>query len=156
MKRFLIICAVVTFVLAFSPMAMAPIIIPVSIDIKPGSCPNPLNVNSKGVLTVAVLGSDVLDVTDIDVASIRLAGVAPIRSNLEDVATPIDREECECTTEGPDGFLDLILKFDTQEIVAALGPVNDGDEVQLTLTGMLFDGTPIGGEDCVVIIDKKP
>jgi hypothetical protein len=122
------------------------------IDIKPGSCPNPLNVKSKGVLPVAVLGSQDFDVSIIDVASIRLAGVAPIRSGYEDVATPVsDVNECECSTEGPDGFDDLIIKFETQEIVDAIGEVDHGDELVLELTGVLSDETPIEGSDCVII-----
>ena len=52
----------------------------VDVDIKPGSCPNPLNVASKGVLPVAILGSGDFDVTDIDIAPTRLAGVAPKRT----------------------------------------------------------------------------
>lgn len=47
------------------------------IDIKPGSCPNPLNVKDKGALPVAVLRSKDFDVFNIDPASIRLEGVAP-------------------------------------------------------------------------------
>ncbi len=124
----------------------------VDIDIKPSSCPNPLNVRSKGVLPVAVLGSEDLDVTTIDVASIRLADVAPIRSELEDVAAPVsDGEECECTTEGPDGYLDLTLKFKTQDIVQALGEVVNGEVLVLTITGELSDETPIEGADCILI-----
>ncbi|MHC4456321.1 MAG: hypothetical protein ACYS0I_04350 [Planctomycetota bacterium] len=127
----------------------------VDVDIKPKSCPNPLNVKSKGVLPVAILGSDVLDVSMIDVASIRLAGVAPIRSNYEDVAAPlIDGRVCECTKEGPDGYTDLTLKFKTQEIVDVLGEVVNGDVLLLTLEGVLYDGTPIEGEDCIRV--KKP
>ncbi len=61
----------------------------VAVDIKPGSCPNPLNVESKGMLPVAILGSEDFDVTDIDIAPTRLAGVPPIRSSLEDVAGPV-------------------------------------------------------------------
>jgi hypothetical protein len=61
----------------------------VAVDIKPGSCPNPLNVKSKGVLPVAILGTEDFDVNQIDIASIRLEGVAPIRSSYEDVATPV-------------------------------------------------------------------
>ena len=126
------------------------------IDIKPGSCPNPLNVKSKGVLPVAILGSEGFDVSTVDPASIRLEGVATIRSSYEDVSTPVSdsEDECACTTEGPDGFLDLTLKFDTQEIIRALGQVNDGDLLLLTLTGVDIDGTPIEGTDCVVIIDN--
>jgi len=128
------------------------------IDIKPGSCPNPLNVKSRGLLPVAVLGSEDFDVTTVDIASIRLAGVAPIRSSYEDVATPVsDSNECECSTEGPDGFLDLTLKFETQGIVEALGEVGHGDELILRLTGVLSDETPIEGSDCVIIRGKhKP
>jgi len=67
------------------------------------------------------------------------------------------QDECDCTEEGTDGFDDLSLKFDTQDIVTALGAVNDGDVVVLTLTGELSDGTPIEGADCVVIKKKgKP
>jgi hypothetical protein len=107
---------------------------------------------------VAVLGSEDFDVSSIDVASIRLAGVAPIRSSYEDVATPVsDSNECECSTEGPDGFLDLTLKFETQRIVEAIGEVDHGDELTLELTGVLSYETHIEGSDCVIIRGKhKP
>ena len=128
----------------------------VEVDIKPSSCPNPLNVKSKGVLPVAVLGSEDFDVFNIDPASIRLEGVAPVRSSYEDVAAPVSNgaDDCDCTTEGPDGYLDLVLKFDAHEIVAALGGVYDGDVYLLILTGETIAGTPIEGTDCVVIIAK--
>lgn len=131
------------------------------VDIKPGSCPNPLNLRSRGLLPVAILGAINLDVNTIDIASIRLAGVAPIRSSLEDVATPVsDGNECDCTTAGPDGYTDLTLKFKTQEIVEELlnaeGDLIKGEEWVLTLTGSLSDDTPIEGADCVVIRGKVP
>ena len=127
---------------------------PVPVDIKPTSCPNPLNVKSQGLLPVAICGTDTLDVTQIDPTAVRLEGVAPLRWELEDVATPyvpfLGKKECsDCTEEGPDGHLDLTLKFAIQEVVAALGPVEDGDCRVLTLTGVL-----ILGED-VVVIRKK-
>ena len=89
--------------------------IDVAIDIKPGSCPNPINVNSRGVLPVAILGN-ALDVDEVDVSTILLEGVSPLRWDLKDVATPfepyIGREDAmDCTTSGPDGFMDLTLKF---------------------------------------------
>ena len=129
--------------------------IEVAVDIKPGSCPNPLNVKSKGVLPVAILGSADFDVHDIDVATIQLAGVDPNRSDYENVARPlVDADECECSAEEPDGYMDLTLKFDTQEIVGAIGTVADGDELVLELTGLLYDDTPITGADCIVIRAK--
>ncbi len=124
----------------------------VGVDIKPGSCPNPLNVKSRGVLTVAILGSSDLDVKTIVATSVRLAGVAPIRDSYEDVATPVsDANECQCSTEGPDGFTDLTLKFETQEIVEVIDEVEHGDELVLQLTAVLSDETPIEGSDCIVI-----
>jgi len=134
----------------------------IAVDIKPTSCPNPVNVNSNGVLPVAIVGTEDLDVMMIDPLTINLIGVTPLRCSYEDVVTPYyplmeKQDELSCTEEGPDGYLDLTLKFDTQEVVAAIGEVNDGDVIVLTLTGSLLEehsGTPIIGED-VIIIRKK-
>jgi len=135
----------------------------VAVDIKPGSCPNPFNVKSHGKLPVAILGTADLDVTTIDPLTIRLAGVAPIRSSIEDVGTPFEpftgKEDCsfDCTDAGSDGWDDLTLKFKTQEIVEALGPDMHGECRVLTLTGNLNEesgGTPIEGEDLVLILNR--
>jgi probable HAF family extracellular repeat protein len=126
--------------------------IEVAVDIKPGSCPNPVNVKSSGVLPVAILGAEDVNVITIDPTSVRLSGVEPLRSSYEDVAGPVsDVNDCNCITNGPDGFLDLTLKFATQRIVEAVGDVNDGDELQLELIGVLFDETPIEGTDYILI-----
>ena len=132
-----------------------------AIDIKPGSCPNPLNLKSRGVLPVAILGTEDFDVNTIDIASIRLADVAPIRSSLEDVATPVsDGNECECSEAGADGFTDLTLKFKTQEIVEELidgqNELTKGQTLTLGLAGELFNGTAIQGADCVVLVGNVP
>jgi hypothetical protein len=63
----------------------------------------------------------------------------------KDVGTALDRELCGCCELGGDGFVDLTLKFDPEEIMAALGSVSDGDEIILTLTAQLSDGTTIEG-----------
>jgi hypothetical protein len=127
----------------------------VAVDIKPQSCPNPLNPRAKGVLPVAILGTLDLDVTMIDPASVRLEGVEPLRWSIEDVATPgaDGAEGCECTTEGPDGYDDLVLMFDVQAIVAALGEISDGETRLLSLTGDLAEeyDAAIEGGDCVII-----
>jgi len=124
----------------------------IALDIKPGSCSNPLNVKSRGVLSVAILEGEDFDVTQVDPTTVLLEEVAPLRWAFEDVAAP-----SKCTEEGPDGFIDLGLEFDVQEVVAALGDVEDGDVLAMTLTGNLqeeFGGTPIQGEDVVVILKK--
>jgi hypothetical protein len=137
-------------------------VIPIPVDIKPQSCRNPLNVGKKGVLPVAILGTADFDATEIDPATVELRGVAPLRWAMEDVATPYEpyvgkQDAFDCTTEGPDGFMDLTLKFDAQEIVAALGEVSDGDVLVLHLGGRLteeFGAHTFYGEDVVVILKK--
>jgi len=59
------------------------------------------------------------------------------------------------TDLGEDGFNDLALKFDTQEIVNALVDPADGDCLALKLTGNLKDGTEFEGEDVIVIRKKS-
>ena len=64
--------------------------IQVAIDIRPTSCPNPFMVGSKGVIPLAILGTADFDVTQIDPASVRLAGIEPLRWANEDVSTPFE------------------------------------------------------------------
>ena len=142
-------------------VTIIPEVASIPVDIKPQSCPNPLNVKSKGILPVAVLGTMDFSVTDVDVTTVQLEGISPLREDWEDVATPfeplngeVDVSASTCTDRGPDGFTDLTLKFDTQEIVAALGDVRDGEALILTFTGRLLDRTLIQGEDIVVIRKK--
>jgi len=141
----------------------------VSIDIKPGSWPNPINKGSKGVISVAICGTEDIDVMMIDTSTMMLynetseTGVAPLRWSYEDVATPFD----DTTPDDPDGhemtadgFVDLVLKFDTQEVVGTLGLCGheDWEYVKLFLKGNLFDeegGTPIEGFDWVRIQSPK-
>jgi hypothetical protein len=140
--------------------------IEVALDVKPGSCPNPLNVKSKGVLPVAILGTAELDVATVDINSVNILGVAPVRNEYEDVATPFysffigKQDKLDCTEAGADGYNDLTLKFDRQQLVEALeagSSVADGDVITLQLNGNLleeFGGTPIVGEDVIVILNK--
>ena len=136
-------------------------VIPVAVDVKPTSCPNPVNTQAKGVISVAVLGTHEFDVYQIDPATVRLEGIPPLRWSVEDVGTPYIGDLVEitdCNELAFDGYYDLVLKFKSQELVAALGPVNDGDVLILNLTGNLkaeFGGTPIEGSDVIWIINKK-
>jgi hypothetical protein len=148
--------------------SFAPVVV---LDIKPGSCPNPLNLKpfqkeqkrfgkgSKhgdlaqgGVVPAAIVGTTSLDVTDVDPSTLLLEGVAPLRHDYEDVTAPPTADgECPCTREGADGHMDMTLKFQKASIAEVLDSHVDGDVVTLTLTGQLYDGTPIEATDCVVI-----
>jgi hypothetical protein len=144
----------------------------VAIDIKPGSCPNSFNRNSNGVLPVAIVGTEELDVTQIDWATVEICsldndgdgqldgcigpheGPPGPHTVLEDVATPFGGLACNCDELGGDGILDLSLKFKTAELVPALrlDELPSGDLPELLVRGALFDGTPIEGSDCVRLV----
>jgi hypothetical protein len=141
-------------------------VLEVELDIKPTSCPNPFNIKlftwaegelSKkgGVLPVAIVGSPSFDVNDIDFSTVRLEGVAPLvqGSGASDVTQPAGDEECACTEAGPDGILDLQMKFSAQAIADAIAPGFLGDRA-LTLTGQLLDGTDFVASDCIRIVGK--
>jgi len=53
---------------------VGPCVIRVAIDIKPGSDPNSINLSSAGVVPVAILSSATFDATQVDPASVTLAG----------------------------------------------------------------------------------
>ena len=139
-----------------------------SLDIKPGSCPNSFNPGSHGVLPVALVGTEDFDVAEVDLDSVRLRRVDGVggevapnegppgpHSVIEDVATPFEGEPCECHDLEADGFLDLSLKFKTDDVVAALelDALNNGDELELVVTGQLLDGTEFtSAGDCILIV----
>lgn len=150
----------------------------VTLDIKPTSCPNPLNTGSMGVNPVALVAEPGFDIMTIDPSTILLEGVAPLMYAYEDVATPFHGELCDCHELGPDGVMDMTIKFKNQDIVAVLiamadnnlvakrkavkgRPGVDGamevgprEFVELTLTAETYDGTPIEVSDCVRVMWK--
>lgn len=114
---------------------------PVVVDIKPGSATNPYNVGTKGVLPVAVMGSADVNLRQIDPASVKLAGVSPVRLTVADLQR--------------DGFADLILHFRDQDVDTLLVGVMNKEVVDLELTGTLKDGTAIKGTDSMTVLRKR-
>jgi hypothetical protein len=116
------------------------------VDVKPGSFPNPINPSSKGVVPVAVLGSESFDVRTIDTATIEIdddrlpgGGIAPssVQRGLEDV--------------NGDGFPDLSLKFATPALNGAglLG------NKRLFITGAIGEGeAQVLGSDAICLPGK--
>jgi hypothetical protein len=116
------------------------------IDVKPGSFPNSINLKHKGVMPVAILGSEGFDVSEVDPETVVLTKpgscveIVPIRWSMED-------------SDG-DGFMDMIFHFDMEEIAYFL--IVPGDTT-IELTGNLFDvfgGTPIYGMDSIRTVPK--
>jgi len=115
-------------------------VIEVTIDIKPGSYPNSINLGSNGNVPVAILGSPTFDVTTVNPYSISLAGAAV---NLKGKAqTP----QASYEDVNGDGFMDLIVHVSTESLV-----VSEGD-TEAILTGMTYDGIPISGKDSIRIV----
>ena len=136
------------------------------LDIKPGSCPNSLNLKGHGVLPAAIVGTAEFDVTRIDVDTLVLtradgvgSGVAPLQGppgpgiHVDDVATPFDGELCECHEYEGDGIDDLTIKFANELVIPELqlAEFPGGSMVELVVSGQLLDGTPFAGTDCVTI-----
>lgn len=53
------------------------------LDIKPGSCPNPLNLRSHGQIPVALLGTDDFDVADVDISTLALTRAGAFATSLD-------------------------------------------------------------------------
>lgn len=127
------------------------------VDVKPGSMKNPLNLGSNGVTPAAVIGSASLDVRLIDPSTILLEGVPPVRWNYADAigecAPGVDEDmdgvdDITC----PDGSEDMLLKFDTQALAAAIGTAARGDLVTLHFTAALADGTLVADTETVTVV----
>ncbi len=104
----------------------------VAIDIKPGSAPNSVNLKAKGVLPVGILGSEDFDVQQVDMTSLALAGSSPKpKGKSGKLASYKDLNG--------DSILDLILHFPIPDLDI------EPEAEDLTLTGMLLDGTEITG-----------
>lgn len=145
--------------------------IDIAFDIKPQSCPNPLNASKKGLLSAAIVGTSDFDVSHVDPATIQLAGVPPVHFSYEDVTEPYyplteKSSELDCTDAGPDGYLDLTLKFRAQDVYAALQnlqdrPLLNGETLTVKMTGALSDAggqkpqASITGEDVLRIKTRK-
>jgi len=140
-----------------------PAVIGATVDIKPGSWPNPLNKRSRGKFAVAICGTEDFDATTIDPATVEITsegfegGVSPLRWSFEDVATPYPGSPGGGHALGGDGYLDLVLHFSTQEIVTMLElcDFEPGTTLLLDIRGNLLqehDGTAMQGTDTILLV----
>lgn len=136
------------------------------LDIRPGSCPNPVSPNSRGLLSMVIVGSETFDVAAVDFGSLTLERtdgfgdvVSPAirgrqgRMVVVDLASPFQTSDCDCHGTKSDGVDDLLVKFPMTEMVQAfqLNALSRGTTVVLTLRGLITDGTPFQASDCIEI-----
>ncbi|MBT3294237.1 MAG: hypothetical protein HN919_19530 [Verrucomicrobia bacterium] len=117
------------------------------VDIKPGSDANPVNVNSRGVLPVALVATETIDPTLLDPASFVLDDIPPLRWQWADVSSP--------DHTGPDGLIDLLFFFDSVEVGAALADLPDGTVTAMALEGLIAESQLGAGGDSVRIIATR-
>ena len=143
--------------------ALSELVTAVAVDVMPRRCPNRfaiLDEPANPLVLAAIMGSNTFDVAEVNVASVRLGGVAPSMSTttglIRDVGRPYfpmmgKQHARDCRRNALDGHGDLLLQFDRERIADRLGPVADREVVVLPLTARLFDGPVIRGQEVVRI-----
>jgi probable HAF family extracellular repeat protein len=113
----------------------------VSIDIKPGTYPNAINLGSNGDVPVAILSTPNFDARTVDPISVRLAGSAVrLRGNGTAMSAAQD--------VNGDGRPDLVVHVATQALQLS------ATDQQATLEGTTFAGRHILGSDTVRVIQQ--
>jgi len=106
----------------------------VTIDIKPNSFPNSINLKSEGSVPVAILSNSTFDATTIDRSTVLFTGSSPL---------PIGKTSEDVNR---DGLLDVVLHFSTQNL--NLQPGDTG----ACLTGKTLSGQDFEGCDSIRIV----
>jgi hypothetical protein len=114
-------------------------VMPVAIDVKPGSDENPIQLGARGKIPVAILGSESFDARAVDASAAVFAGAhvqrrpnGTLMASIEDV-------------DG-DGWLDMVLHFAVEDLNLA------ADATSATLEGRTCDGQLFTGNDRVRIV----
>jgi hypothetical protein len=116
-----------------------PAVVEVYIDIKPGSDPNCFNINGHGVIPVAILGSELFDVNEINVDTLFFGGLqVRVRGNKGPL--------CSYELVNDDFFLDLVCHF--EDNADNWKPGNGVADI----TGELQCGTLFMGTDSICIV----
>jgi len=108
--------------------------------------PDTLDLDSSGqTVTVYIELAPPYDVKNIDASTVVLLGVVGPSSSIPSIG---DKDK--------DRVPDLMLKFDRNKVIAALGWAPPGKSTRsIDVTGSLFDGTSFAGSDVIKIINLE-
>lgn len=120
------------------------IAIDVSIDIKPGSYPNAINLGSSGLVPVAILSTEDFDATTVDPDTVELSG-AGVEVRGKATKTMAHEEDVN-----EDGLVDLVVQVATENLDP--GSFQDGYAI---LSAETFDGQLIEGMDEITIVPPE-
>jgi N-acetylneuraminic acid mutarotase len=113
--------------------------IAVSIDVKPGSFPNSINLGSGGTVPVAIFSTTTFDARTVNPATVTLAGASV---KLKGQGTPM----ASFQDVNGDGLLDLVVHVSTDALQLS------ETDTEVVLEGQTFSGTAIRGVDTVRVV----
>ena len=111
----------------------------VSIDIKPGSFPNSINLGSSGTVPVAILSTPSFDATTVDPLTVTLASASV---KLKGKGTP----QASSEDVNGDGRMDLVVHVETEALQLS------STSTRAVLEGKTFAGDQVRGSDFVNIV----
>jgi hypothetical protein len=124
----------------WAPALYISLAIDLSIDIKPGSSQNTINLSSSGVIPVAMLSTSTFSATTIDPNTLFLAGAQV------GMAGRSGRYLCQTREVNGDNLDDLVCDFDTAQFLIHVG------DTLAELVGKTFAGVPVRGQDVIRIV----
>lgn len=125
---------------SYGDIVIASPVMPVDIDIKPGSDPNSINPKSKGVIPVAILTTPDFDATTVDWITVMFG---PNTANpVHDLSDPLALADHQNDVD-EDGDVDFVFHFRTQDSGIAPG------DTKAYLKGTTLGGISIEGWDSI-------
>ena len=119
-------------------------VVAATIDIKPGSDPNSINLKGKGVIPVAILTTPDFDATTVNWTTVSFEGASP----AHDLSDPLALADHQRDVD-EDGDIDFVFHFRTQDTGIVTG------DIEACLEGTTLGGTFIQGCDSVRTVPAK-